>query len=478
MSQANKKTVPSQNKAFQNKVEQQAGSGVKCSALIVAAPHSGSGKTTITAALARYHRDQGRKVTVFKVGPDFIDPMILRQASSELVYQLDLWLVGEQGCRALLHRAAMESDLILIEGVMGLFDGTPSSADLAEYFNIPVLAVIDAKAMAQTFAAVTFGLATFRENLPFSGVIANRVNTERHAELLSTSLPKEFRFYGRIPKDDTITLPERHLGLVQAQELSDIDAQLDKAASHIANTGLTELPAKVEFFAQEAEVDGDCVQANIIEGALVGTRIIIIRDSAFSFIYAANIAFLTQAGAELIYCSAMLDPHLPDGDILYIPGGYPELYAKQLMNNETFLSDIRAFAASKKPIVAECGGMLYLLDQLTDMEGQQFSMVGLIPGKATMQKKLAAIGSQWVNLPSFTDNAAEDSADSIMRGHSFHYSCADIELDPTSQTTHHPSERAGEFVYQHNNILASYMHWYLPSNPSLTLRIFNKARYL
>ncbi len=482
MSSAKNKAV--QNTAFQDKPEQEVGTGVKCSALIVAAPHSGSGKTTVTAALARYHRDQGRKVTVFKVGPDFIDPMILRQASGELVYQLDLWLVGEQGCRALLHRAAMESDLILIEGVMGLFDGTPSSADLAKYFNIPVLGVIDAKAMAQTFAAVTFGLAKFCEDLPFSGVIANRVNTERHAELLSASLPNDFRFYGRIPKDDTITLPERHLGLVQAQELSDIDAQLDKAASHIANTGLTELPDQVEFFAQEA--DDAFAQEKTIEGSLAGTRIIIVRDNAFSFIYAANIAFLRQTGAELIYCSALSDGHLPDGDILYIPGGYPELYAEQLMNNATFISDIRTFAANQKPIVAECGGMLYLLDQLTDMQGQEFSMVGLMLGKATMQKKLAAIGSQWVSLPSFADNVEEsadegvtpDSADNIMRGHSFHYSCAEIDLAPSGQTTHHPSERAGEFVYQLNNILASYMHWYFPSNPSLTLRIFDKTRYL
>ena len=470
MSSAKNKAI--QSKLFQHKPEQKVGSGVMCSALIVAAPHSGSGKTTVTAALARYHREQGRKVTVFKVGPDFIDPMTLRQASGELVYQLDLWLVGEQGCRALLYRAAMESDLILIEGVMGLFDGTPSSADLAKYFNIPVLGVIDAKAMAQTFAAVTFGLAKFCEDLPFSGVIANRVNTERHAELLSASLPNDFRFYGRIPKDDTITLPERHLGLVQAQELSDIDAQLDKAASHIANTGLTALPAQVEFFPQE--IDN---QEKIIEGALAGTRIIIVRDSAFSFIYAANIAFLTQTGAELIYCSALADAHLPEGDILYIPGGYPELYAEKLMDNVTFLRDIRAFSASNKPIVAECGGMLYLLEQLTDMQGQQFSMAGLMPGKATMQKKLAAIGSQWVALPAFS-GAAEDSAEHIMRGHSFHYSCAEIDLAPSGQTTHHPSERAGEYVYQHNNILASYMHWYFPSNPSLTLRIFDKGRYL
>ena len=474
------------NKAlpFQKHVEHKAGSGVMCPALIVAAPHSGSGKTTVTAAIARYHRDQGRKVTVFKVGPDFIDPMILRQASGELVYQLDLWLVGEEGCQALLHRAAMESDLILIEGVMGLFDGTPSSADLAEYFNIPVLGVIDAKAMAQTFAAVTYGLATFRKNLPFAGVIANRVNTDRHVELISTCLPEEFRFFGRIPKDDVITLPARHLGLVLAQELSDIDTQLDKAASHIGNTGLADLPAEVEFFSVASQSDKDV----ITKQALAGTRIIIIKDNAFSFIYAANISFLEQAGAELVYCSAIADAHLPEGDILYIPGGYPELYAEQLMNNVSFISDVRDFAASNKPIVAECGGMLYLLDQLTDMSGKEFSMLGLVPGKAVMQKKLAAIGSQWVDLPVFSEDITDSSDNNIlddstsannrMRGHSFHYSSADVELVPRYQTTHHPSERAGEFVYQHNNILASYMHWYLPSNPVLSLRIFDKTRYL
>ena len=467
--------------AFQHKPEHETGSGAMCSALIVAAPHSGSGKTTVTAALARYHRNQGRKVTVFKVGPDFIDPMILRQASGELVYQLDLWLVGEKGCQELLHRAAMESDLILIEGVMGLFDGTPSSADLAQYFNIPVLGVIDAKAMAQTFAAVTFGLAKLREDLPFSGVIANRVNTERHAELLSTSLPEGFRFYGRLPKDDGVTLPERHLGLVQAQELADIDSQLDQAASHIAKTDLTELPKQVEFFAVENDSQEDSIHR-----ALVGTRVIIVRDNAFSFIYAANIAFLEQAGAEITYCSALNDDHLPQGDILYIPGGYPELYAEKLMSNDTFLNDVKDFAASNKPIIAECGGMLYLLEQLTDMSGQQMPMLGLIPGKAAMQKKLAAIGSQWVDLSALDkgnieseispDNNKIKAPNNIMRGHSFHYSSAEIDLTPISQTTHHPSERAGEYVYQHNNILASYMHWYFPSNPGLTLRIFNKNR--
>ena len=440
----------------------------KCSAFIIAAPSSGSGKTTITAALARYHRQQGRKVTVFKVGPDFIDPMILNQASGELVYQLDLWLVGESGCRDLLYRAAETSDLILIEGVMGLFDGTPSSADLAETFNIPVVGVIDAKAMAQTFAAVAFGLANYRPELPFAGVIANKVTTPRHEELIKDCLPPDIHFYGRIPTDDTITLPQRHLGLVQSQELAEIDQQLSKAAEHIANTGLTELPVPVDFYASEYFASEEADMQHV--GKLTGKRLIILKDKAFSFIYAANIDFLTETGAELVFASALNDPHLPEGDFLYIPGGYPEIYAKKLSENKTFIADVKSFALSQKPLLAECGGMMYLLKQLTDMDGQVYNMTGVLPGQATMQKKVIRIGSQSVEFPAFNEKGNTENR--IMRGHSFHYSTSEVSLTPITQSKHHPTGKDGEMVYQQGNIIASYMHWYLPSNPSLALSFF------
>ena len=162
-----------------------------CPALLLSAPASGQGKTTVTAGLARYHRDRGRRVRVFKTGPDFLDPMILERASGQPVYQLDLWMVGEQDCKALLYQAAQEADLILIEGVMGLFDGTPSSADLAALFGVPVLALINAHAMAQTFGALAYGLAHYRPGLPFAGVLANRVAGPSHADLLAESLPPE-----------------------------------------------------------------------------------------------------------------------------------------------------------------------------------------------------------------------------------------------------------------------------------------------
>ncbi|HYM48429.1 MAG TPA: cobyrinate a,c-diamide synthase, partial [Burkholderiaceae bacterium] len=195
-----------------------------CPALFISAPASGQGKTTITAALAIRERRRGRRVRVFKTGPDFIDPMILERASGNPVYQLDLWMGGENHCRNLLYDAAGHADLILIEGVMGLFDGQPSSADLAALFGIPVLAVIDASAMAQTFGAIAFGLARFRDDISVAGVIANRVGSEHHAEILGPSLPADLPMLGWLARDADFTLPERHLGLVQAREIADLDS--------------------------------------------------------------------------------------------------------------------------------------------------------------------------------------------------------------------------------------------------------------
>ncbi len=201
-----------------------------CPALLVSAPASGQGKTSVTAALARWHRRHGRRVRVFKTGPDFLDPMVLERASGAPVQQLDLWMCGEDDVRARLHAAAGEADLILVEGVMGLFDGEPSSADLAQRLGLPVLAVIDGSAMAQTFGALATGLARYRDGLALYGVAANRVGSDYHAGLLGKSLPDDLQWLGALPRGDAMTLPERHLGLVAAGELEDLDARLDALA--------------------------------------------------------------------------------------------------------------------------------------------------------------------------------------------------------------------------------------------------------
>ncbi|MBQ1764642.1 MAG: cobyrinate a,c-diamide synthase, partial [Aquincola sp.] len=209
----------------------------RCPAMLIAAPASGQGKTSVTAALARLHRRAGRRVRVFKTGPDFLDPMVLAQASGQPVQQLDLWMGGEGHCRALLHEAASQADLILVEGVMGLHDGEPSTADLALRFGLPVLAVIDGSAMAQTFGALALGLAQYRPGLAWAGVLANRVAGEGHARMLRDSLPPHLAWWGALPRDEGLSLPERHLGLVPAAELADLAQRIERAADALARHG-------------------------------------------------------------------------------------------------------------------------------------------------------------------------------------------------------------------------------------------------
>ncbi|MFM0503881.1 cobyrinate a,c-diamide synthase [Paraburkholderia caffeinilytica] len=425
-----------------------------CPALFISAPASGQGKTTITAGLARYHRRLGRRVRVFKTGPDFLDPMILARASGAPVLSLDLWMVGESACRNLLAQAAAEADLILIEGVMGLFDGTPSSADLATTFGVPVLAVISAKAMAQTFGAVAFGLAQFRPQVPFYGVLANRVGSPRHAQMLEEALPPTLRWCGHITGNDDIELPDRHLGLHQAAEIDDLDTRLDRAADALAQTALADLPPPVEFGTPTNEAPSRLLD---------GKRIAIARDAAFSFIYPANVTLLETLGAHIDYFSPLADEALPEhADALYLPGGYPELHAALLANNLRSAATIRAHATAGKPVVAECGGMLYLLETLTDTRGMTTPMLGLLPGHATMQARFTALGMQQI-----------DSLHGPMTGHTFHYSKLTTPLAPLRSATRPHSDVPGEAVFRAGSIVATYMHAYWPSNPALTAALFH-----
>nr|WP_290447243.1 cobyrinate a,c-diamide synthase [Pseudomonas sp. 21LCFQ010] len=412
---------------------------------MIAAPASGQGKTTVTAALARLHRNQGRKVRVFKCGPDFLDPMILERASGAPVYQLDLWMVGADESRRLLWEAAAEADLILIEGVMGLFDGTPSSADLARHFGVPVLGVIDGTAMAQTFGALALGLARYQPDLPFAGVLANRVGTVRHAQLLENSLTEGLRWYGALSRETGIELPSRHLGLVQASELNDLDARLDAAAEALAGTCEVALPPPVSFAAPEPQP---------VEPWLAGVRVAIARDEAFAFTYGASLELLRNMGAELKFFSPIHDSQLPEADSLYLPGGYPELHHVALQANRSMREAIAAHHAQGKPLLAECGGMLYLLDALTDVDGVRAELAGLLPGEATMQKRLAALALQAVTLP-----------EGVLRGHTYHHSLTSTELEPIARGVSPNGGRGAEAVYRLGRLTASYVHFYFPSNP-------------
>lgn len=422
-----------------------------CPALFVAAPASGQGKTTVTAALARLHARQGRRVSVFKCGPDFLDPQIHAVASGRPVYNLDLGMCGSADAAWRLHAAAGESDLILIEGVMGLFDGSPSGADIARLFDVPVMAVIDARAMAQTFGAVVHGLATWQPGLSFSGVLANHVGSAGHARLLQDSLGPGVAWYGALPEDADAALPERHLGLLQAAEITGLDLRLERLADHLARTGAADRPRAVAF---------PDAPAPHVAPRLQGRRIAIARDAAFGFIYPANLDTLRALGAELRFFSPLAGDALPECDALWLPGGYPELHAGALAANRGWQAGLATHQSAGKPLLAECGGMMSLFETLTDREGVTHPGAALLPGHTRMQARLAALGTQVAELP-----------EGRLGGHTFHYSTSDTALAPLVRAST-PAGREGEAIYRIGRLTASYVHFYFPSNPAAVAGLF------
>ena len=442
-------------------------SDASCPAILIAAPASGQGKTTVACALARLHARQGRRVRVFKCGPDFLDPQWLALASGNPVHQLDLWMTGEADCAQRLHAAAQDSDLIIVEGVMGLFDGDPSAADLAQRFGLPVLAVIDASAMAGTFGALAWGLQHYREGLRFAGVLANRVASPGHADMLKDGLRNGAQWQGGLMRSDAFTLPERHLGLVMASELSDAIERLDAAADSLATTPLGQMSqADLQAWSVPFEL-ADSPQTDFAANALLGQTIAIARDAAFSFIYTANIDCLQALGAQLVYFSPLADSAVPACDALWLPGGYPELHAQKLAANSAMKTSIAAHVAAGKPVWAECGGMMALFDQLTTADGTSYPMWAVLPGSVTLQKRLAALGSQQLEV----------SGD-VLRGHAFHYSTCTTTLPAVARTQAAPGRKLrgeGEALYVAGSVKASYFHAWFASNPKAAAGLFLKG---
>ncbi|MFS2019933.1 cobyrinate a,c-diamide synthase [Massilia sp. CT11-108] len=414
--------------------------------LLVAAIASGQGKTTVTAALARRLRRMGQRVHVFKCGPDFIDPMVLEHASRAKVHTLDLWMVGLEQSRRRLARAARDADVVLVEGVMGLYDGDPSAADLARAFDLPVLAVIDASAMAQTAGAVVMGLRDYGP-VRMAGVVANRVASEGHARMVAASL-RDIPLLATLPKQAR-RLPERHLGLVVPGEVADIDAILDELADQLQLD-------EAQWNALAPQLPDEALPEEPVAPLLSGLTVAIARDAAFCFLYPANVDTLEALGARVTWFSPLADEPVPeDADAVYLPGGYPELHGEALAQAGRWRESIRAAHAAGLTILAECGGMMVLAESLVDKEGRDWPMAGLLPGRVLMQPRLAGLGSQGL-----ATNAGQ------MRGHTFHYSRLETPLAPAAWTVKHPSGTQGEAVYRVGSLTASYFHAFFASNPA------------
>ena len=441
--------------------------------LVVAGIRSGCGKTSVALGLMRALTRRGLTVQGFKVGPDFIDPGHHALATGRPSHNLDGWMCGAKGLRVLYARYAPGADLAVVEGVMGLYDGfsatdpAGSTAQAARILGLPVLLVVDAASMARSVAALVGGYRDFEPDLPFAGVILNNAGSASHAALLTEAMAAarpDIPLCGVLRKHPDIATPSRHLGLVTAEDTTDADRRLDALADWL------EAGSDVERLIQ-----GLCPWTPpggiIPPGPPVRktrARIGLARDRAFCFYYEENLRLLREAGAELVAFSPLADQTLPEGlDGLYLGGGYPELAGRELAANEGLRTAIQDFCRRGRPVLAECGGFMYLMDALTDPDGQVFPMAGVFPFRAVMGRRLASLGYRYV-----VTRAASPlgPAGTTVRGHEFHYSHLQDDADRLPGV-YALSSRQGDLDVREGFLvgrtLGSYVHLHFGSNPAV-----------
>ncbi|WP_299809917.1 cobyrinate a,c-diamide synthase [uncultured Roseibium sp.] len=383
--------------------------------LLVAAPSSGAGKTTLTLALLRALKNAGRSVASAKSGPDYIDPKFHEAASGSPCINLDAWAMTGETLRALAHHQAQGHDLLLVEGAMGLFDGaangTGSAADLAVALGLPVVLVVDCARQAQSIAALVHGFAGFREDVRLAGVILNRVGSARHEKMLRSALePLKVDVLGALPRSDDLILPERHLGLVQAGEHPDLEAFLDRAAVLCArHVDIARLAETAGGLTPE-HGDGLCLPPP------PGQNIAIARDVAFAFAYPHLLEHWHRAGAGLSFFSPLADEApAPDADAICLPGGYPELHAARLSAARRFRDGMKGAADAGKLIYGECGGYMTLGAGLVDADGARHQMLGLLPLETSFKTRKRHLGYRRLEpLAGLPWNGA-------LTAHEFHY---------------------------------------------------------
>jgi cobyrinic acid a,c-diamide synthase len=398
--------------------------------LIVSAPASGVGKTTLTLALARAYRDRGLNVQCFKSGPDYIDPAFHAAATGRASVNLDSWAMDRETIEALVSRGA-DADLVVAEGSMGLFDGVAlpgtsgigATADLAEMTGWPVLLVIDPSGQAQTAAAIAAGLRDFRAGLRLAGVVLNRVASARHEDLVRRAFADiGIPVFGALPRYAGIAVPKRHLGLVQAEEQAEIKNLIVEAARFVG--------AHVDLDAVLRSASQDWTLPRPAAGLRVtppGQHIALARDAAFSFVYPHMLEAWRNAGAEITTFSPLADES-PDAraDVCWLPGGYPELHAGRLAANQRFRSALRAFAETR-PVHGECGGYMVLGRALTDAEGIRHEMAGLLGVETSFAERRMHLGYRLAELAAPMPGHETGAR---LRGHEFHYSTTLAQPDP------------------------------------------------
>ena len=415
------------------------------SQFIIGAISSGSGKTTLTLGLLRALRNRGLKTQPFKCGPDYIDPQFHRLASGRQSVNLDLFLSSEEHVTQTYAKHASECDAVVVEGVMGLFDGYKkwhgSAAQIAQLLNIPIVLVLTPKAMAYTVAPILHGLKSFMPGIRIVGVIFNMVNSENHYSFLKDAcMDAGITPLGYLHKNEEIALESRHLGLNIGDDTLK-DSLAEKASHFIEQHIDVDLLIKLILIPLPPYLPKPTSVKTHFSSAVA-------YDEAFNFIYHENIEYLKRHG-EVQFFSPLDDKRLPEADIVYFPGGYPELYAEKLASNESMKQSIRQFAHAGGRILAECGGMMYLSSQITTQDGIAHPMVGIFEQNASMEKARLKLGYRHFNY-----NGTQ------ARGHEFHYSEINSTLPSCAQQFNARGEAVETKLLHFRNVIAGYTHLY------------------
>ncbi len=435
--------------------------------IVIAGTHSGAGKTSIACALTAALRRRGVAVQTFKAGPDYLDPTHLTAASGRPCYNLDSWMTSREYMLTLFRQQTVTADLALIEGVMGLHDGrdadsdSGSTAQIARWLQAPVVLVTDVHGMARSLGALVQGFATFDPRLVVGGVIANRCGSPRHGDMLAevlraANLPP---LVAAILRNTLPQLPSRHLGLVRAPtQTESLEAWIDLPEVNEALEAVQRIAASAGTLAiPDLPSHQETPKHHI--------RLGVARDDAFHFYYPDNLDALQQHGAELHFFSPLHDARLPENlQGLYFGGGYPEEYAVRLAQNQAMLAEVRRFAASGRPLYAECGGLMYLSRGIEDRRGQRHPMANILPAWTRLCERLRVLGYVEVSL---TEDTLWGKAGQKLRGHEFHYS--ELLEAPVWPAVYQVQASRGAASrpegFQQGNILASYIHLHWASQP-------------
>jgi cobyrinic acid a,c-diamide synthase len=440
----------------------------KLNALCIAGTASGDGKTTVTLALMRALQNRGLKVQPFKCGPDYIDPTFHKHACGKPSVNLDCWMMGQKAVQETFYNASASADISVIEGVMGLYDASQpdtlvgSTAETAILLKLPVILVINAKGMAGSIAAMVKGYSEFTKDINIVGVIANRVGSEKHAEILKTALNAANLppLLGFLPKNNDFCLPERHLGLVPFLENSKNEEWFNRLADNAEK--YFELD-KIASLTTNYHTINKSNKQNLKERKI---KLGIAYDKAFHFYYPDNIQILKNAGFEIINFSPLKDKTIPDVDAIYIGGGFPEVFSKELEANIQMRQSLKDFADSNKTIYAECGGFMYLTQSIT-YNDTTYEMCNIIPAQTLMADRMRALGYRTAVTLQKTFLGFSGIE---LRGHEFHWSNVKYHHTPSHAWKTKRTSKNAKFTkcgYYNDNIFASYIHIHFASNPQV-----------